>query len=251
MKTNNVTTLGSSMVGFFDVPMVHLQQLIDSPEGSEMVAAKCNHCDTILRCTKLISAFVACEPCITRVKAQQKRESLRAYWGKVCPPFFQDTSTTRLGWPRERWAKVMAVPPGKSIFLHGPSGTHKTRMALVKMQNLMNDAENGLSVKVVWPEQLEHFKGYGSENRMAALAEYDVILLDDPLLTACRDAKLADALKHIIDLLMRNKVTFIITSQLGESEFLSGNSYGDLKASDKERGAAIMRRIKEICEVIG
>jgi hypothetical protein len=247
MKTNTTTMLSSCQLGFFELPLIHLPELIRSPEGSEMVDAKCHHCDTILRCTRLVSAFVACDPCIARKQHEQMLDACRHYWAKVCPPLFMETKTTHPGFPRERWARIKALPLDQSLFICGPSGQFKTRMAFLRLQHAVNA---GMSVKVIWPEKLEHFKGFASETRMEALADFGMILLDDPLLTACRSANLADGLKHMIDLLMRFKIPFIITSQVGESDFLSGNSYGEMKAAEKERGSAIMRRIKECCTIV-
>lgn len=234
-------------VGIFDVPMNSLADLISCDYSQEQVEAKCRHCSTVVKCARIVSPFVACDPCIKRIKEQQEMERTREYWYRVCPEQFRTTDINHPKFHKGAYARVKAVDPGKSLFLHGPSGAGKTRIGMLRLKSAVL---RGMSVKVVWPEQLESFKGYNAEAKLENLATFDMVLMDDPLLTACREPKLADTLKHLIDILMRHQKPFIVTSQIGEDDFLSGNTYGDLKASDRERGFAIMRRLKENCEVI-
>lgn len=244
---NPLRLLNNCDVALFDVPLGQLNGLINCDYSQEPVTVKCRHCSTMITCARIVSPFVACEPCIERIKREMREQETAAYWHRICPAQFLSTRDDHPGFPRGKWAAIKKVDVNRSIFLFGPTGTGKTRCAFLRLRQA---ALLGQSVKILWPEQLEAFRGYTAEARYEQLAGFDVVLLDDPLITACRESKLADSLKHIIDVLMRHEKPFIITSQIGHEEFMSGNSYGDLKQADMERGAAIMRRIREACEVI-
>ncbi len=190
---------------------------------------------------------MACDPCIARITAEQAIAAKREYWLTRCPKLYLNTDINHREFPREIYKATKDTPLDKSLLFLGPSGTCKTRVAMLRMKAAL---VAGLQIKFIWPEQIEQFKGYDSERRLEGLASWGMVLLDDPLLTACREPKLADTLKNIIDILVRHQRPFIVTSQIGEEDFMSGNTYGDLKASDRERGLAIMRRLKEYCTIV-
>lgn len=242
-----IRQLANCPVGIFDVPLFQLNDIITCDHSQEQVQATCNHCSTIITCARIVAPFVSCDPCIERIKREQEMEKVRAYWTHVCPARFRETNPKHPDFPRAVYARVQSLDLGKSLFLYGPTGTGKTRVGVLRLKAAVL---KGKRVKIVWSEQIENYRGYTAEARFDNLSAFDMVLLDDPLITACRDPKLADTLKHLVDILMRHERPFIVTSQIGEDDFLSGNTYGDLKPSDRERGAAIMRRLKEYCEVV-
>lgn len=247
MKIHSVKPIGDCLDGLFGVPLAQLSDFVNCEVSQERISAVCRHCGKPIDCARVVSPFVSCEPCIARIKQEQLEDQAAAYWQRVCPAQFLATNTGHKDFPREIWQRIRNMPLGQSLFLLGPTGTGKTRVAMLRLKQA---AVSGNSIKVIWPEQLEAFRGYTAEARYESITGFDHVLLDDCLMTACREARLADSLKHIIDVLMRHARPFIITSQIGSEEFMSGNSYGDLKDADRERGAAIMRRLREICTVV-
>ncbi len=244
---STIRPLQNCPVGMFDVPLFQLNSLITCAHAQELVLATCSHCPTIVTCARIVAPFVACDPCITRINRERELDAARDYWLRVCPASFRATDTQHPMFPRSIHTRVQALDLNKSLFLYGPTGTCKTRIAMLRLKAAVL---KGKDVKIIWPEQLESYKGYTAETKFEAIASFDMVLLDDPLITACRETRLADTLKHLVDILMRHDRTLIVTSQIGEEDFLSGNTYGELKPADRERGAAIMRRLKEKCEVI-
>lgn len=242
-----LTTIPACELPLFEIQAAHLPALIADPYSNELIDAKCHHCETVLRCRRIVAPFVACDPCIARIQAEERITARREHWLRICPPLFQRTDVNHREFPQAQYKEAKAIPLAKSLLLLGPSGCGKTRVAMTRMKfALLAD----IQVKAIWPEQLERYKGYDSEARIEALKQFGLVLLDDPLLTACRTPALADVLKNIIDILLRHEIAFIVTSQIGEEDFHEGKSFGDLKQSDRERGLAIMRRIKEAATVI-
>ena len=124
----------------------------------------------------------------------------------------------------------------------------KTRLALLMIRRAMMKNK---WVGVLWPEKLRSLTQGFDNTTFDHYAAYDVLLMDDPLLTACRESKLVDAVKMLVDVRMREKRPTIFTSQIGTEEELSdGKEFKEAKAADMERIKATLRRIKDSCKVI-
>jgi hypothetical protein len=244
-----IRELGRVEMDFFGCSMGQLVDVLGQPDANKIVTAKCNHCPTTLQCRAIVAPMVACAACIQAHAQADKEKMYREYWQKVCPEDFRDTSLTHEGFPADIVAALKKKDPARSLFFYGPTGTAKTRVAMLMLYEALL---RGQRVGVLWPEKLaglkSDFDDRGSFERYAA---YDVLLMDDALLTAVRASKLIDALKQLIDVRMRHRRPFIITSQIGsEADLKEGKEFGDAKAADIERIKAMLRRLNETCDVV-
>lgn len=239
------------LVDIFDVPLGQLNAIIQAPYSQELVDAECNHCKATLTCERIKSPFIACDSCIEKHLEAEKDGRQKKYWEHVCPERFRSTDQTFKDWPAAIWRTVRTeqnANPKRSFFLYGPTGTCKTRMGMLLLKYALRDDRR---VGVLWPEKLRTLSQGFDNSAFDRYAEYDVLLLDDVLLTAVRESKLMDALKQLIDVRMRHERPFIITSQIGsEDDLKDGKEFGDAKAADVERIKALLRRLREDCLVV-
>jgi len=235
---------------FFGCDMATLARVIASPEAQALVTVKCHHCERMLETTKINSAFVACDECIERHTYKEKMKRYRAFWEATVPERYRETDLNHADFPKAIWEELKATDtanPGGSYFLFGPTGTGKSRLAVLLLkQALLRDQHIG----ILWPEKLSTLKSSWETTTFDKYAAYDVLLFDDTLLAACREAKLVEVLKQLVDVRMRHNRPIIVTSQIGEAGVVSGKEYGDAKEADIERIGALIRRLREYCKVI-
>lgn len=250
-RTVAYDSIATTRMDFLDCSMVEFVNAFSSAEGQETIRIKCRHCETMIECRRIVSPFVACDPCIARVKNEQLVKMYKEYWEQdhVCPANYRNTDTKHADFPKAIWADLKAkdkATPDQSYFLFGPSGTGKTRVAFLLLKAALF---RGKKVGVLWPEKLEMLKSRFDTRTMDRYAEYDTLLLDDTLLTACLDSKLVNSVKELVDIRMRNKRPMIVTSQIGGNEVKGGKQFGEAKAADIERVDALIRRLREACHV--
>lgn len=235
--------------GWPDMNCHVLTEFVNLPACNEVILAKCNHCDVQLETRRMNAPFVACDACIERIATAEKMNANRAIWEKVCPASFRETNQKHKDFPAAIYADLKKnVGPKQSLFCFGPTGSGKTRVGMLLLKRALLRGER---VGVLWPEKL-HLLTKGYDNSMFdKYAEYDALLMDDTLLTACRESKLLDAVKMLLDIRMREERMTIFTSQIGsEEELASGKNFGEAKPADLERIKAIIRRLRESCTVI-
>lgn len=249
-RNANYDTVAGVRMEFLDCNIYEFTNAFNSPEGQALVTVKCRHCDEMIECRKIVSPFVACDPCIARVTREHKVKMYREYWEQVCPENYRDTKIDHPNFPLAIWKDVKAqdkATSSQSWFCFGPSGEGKTRVAFLLLKAALF---RGQRVGVLWPEKLSTLKSRFDTKTIDRYAEYDVLLCDDTLLTACLDSALVGAVKELCDMRMRHKRPTIWTSQIGEAEVAAGKQYGDAKPADIERIAALMRRLRESCTVV-
>lgn len=226
-----------------------LSEFVKLPAANELIQAKCNHCEAIVETRRMIAPFVACEPCIERIVTGEKMEANRSVWEKICPATFRATDEKHPDFPVAIYQDLKKKAGSKqSLFLFGPTGSSKTRVGMLMLKRaLLRDQRVG----VLWPEKL-HLLTKGYDNALFdKYAEYDALLMDDTLLTACRESKLLDTVKLLLDVRMRNERVTIFTSQIGtEDEIAGGKEFGEAKPADIERIKAIIRRLRESCVIV-
>lgn len=237
---------------FGGIAVGQLRSLFEDPYSQEVIETKCNHCDTVLRCARIVAPFVACDPCIAKHNENEALERHRKLWEHVCPERFRSTDVKHAEFPAAIFADLktgMKEKPNQSLFLYGPTGSGKTRVAMLLLKLHLHWWNR--RVGVLWPEKVRTLS-QGYENTTFDLyAGYEVLLMDDCLLTACRESKQVDALKQLVDVRMRHERPFIITSQIGTEEDLKdGKEFGDAKTADIERIKALLRRLREDCRVV-
>jgi hypothetical protein len=229
-----------------------LSALLELPEANEVIQAKCNHCETTVECRRVVAPFVACNACIQKHTDDAAVERHRKYWESVCPKRFIDTDTKREDFPLAIYnaeKKRLSENPSQSFFLFGPTGSCKTRVAMLLLK--LNLHWWNKRVGVLWPEKVRMMSQGFETTVFDHYAAFDVLVMDDVLLTACRESKLVDAVKQLVDVRMRENRPFIITSQIGTEEDLTeAKEFGDAKNADQERIKALLRRLREECRVV-
>jgi len=196
------------------------------------------------------SPFVACDPCIERITHATEMKHYQKFWEHIVPARYRETDLDHKDFPKAIWLQLKRddiATPGQSYFLYGSTGKCKTRIAvLLCKQAMLRNQHFG----ILWPEKLSTLKSGFDTATFDRYAEYDVLLCDDSLLTACREPKLVDSLYQLIDVRMRHNRPMIVTSQIGEEDMIDGKEFGQAKAADIERIKALIRRLRETCKIV-
>ncbi len=242
-------------VDIFDVSLRCLGDVIASPESQRVVTTPCRQCGCDVETIAINAPFVACDPCLAKHKKDERTKRHRDYWESVCPASYRDTDPKRKDFPLAIWQTIKAdydAQPEQSWFLYGPTGSAKTRTAMLLMLRALHRKD--IPVQAIWPEKLAMLNRQSfndGESYFDRMAKVGMLLLDDALLTACRESKLIDAVKMLLDARMRAKLPTIITSQIGnEDDLAGGKEFGDAKTADLERIKALLRRVRESCRIV-
>jgi len=202
------------------------------------------------KCMAYFAEVTACDDCRNAAIHDENISKAKTYWESICPLNYRDTDKAHAGFPATIFKTLADFKGGESLFMYGPSRTGKSRCAVLLLKRclLLNK-----HVGCLWPEELKH-AAHSFNDRLKYLrqyARYDLLLLDDALLTGAQDEKIASFLKDLIDLLMRNKNHFIITSQIGGSDYKEQANKSDKTTKvDHDRIDALLGRIREVCRVI-
>lgn len=256
-RLNPILPLVECKMDYIGCSMDVFSLMMEQPDSNNLVSIRCRYCGEPIQCRYVMSPFVSCDKCIEDVLYKQRIEFYREYWERVCPINYRETNVhfkadrpDQSDFPLAIWEEYRLIDkakPGQNFFLYGPSGTGKTRVAFLLLKAALL---RGNRVGVLWPEKLSTLKTSFKTDVFDHYANYDVLLLDDALLTACKESDMVDSLKMIVDVRMREKRPMIFTSQIGETGVQDGKQYGEVKSSDLERIAALMRRLREACTVI-
>ena len=113
-------------------------------------------------------------------REQRRLDAMNEAWIKMCPPLYRETDPTKI--KSSRLEAVMDWNPrdGRNLWITGPSGTQKTRMAYLLLHKLMlkgwgvgsiNAVELAMKLsKPVWD---------GKDAELQRLSKYSVLLIDD------------------------------------------------------------------------
>ena len=234
-----------------DMSIADLAHLHRNPDHwlLELVDTECSQgCGAKFQAARWVASRTACDECIEKAADLAAKGRVKKHWEKICPKGFRDTDKKHAGFPKLQLDQLNGWTGTESLFLYGPTGMGKTRLAMLMIRRAMMKNH---WVGVLWPEKLRSLTQGFDNSTFDHFAAYDVLLMDDPLLTACRESKLVDAVKMLVDVRMREKRATIFTSQIGtEEEVTDGKEFGEAKGADKERIKAVLRRIKETCRVI-
>jgi DNA replication protein DnaC len=181
-----------------------------------------------------VGGYIECRDCKTKRRTERFKET--------CPSLFQESDPKRLGKPFAD-AQVWKYGP-KGLMLFGATGNGKTRAAWALIRRLM--IEEGREVMVFDSTSFGHAmeRAY-AEGRAAELmesaAKVELLFLDDfgkLKLTERAEAELFG----IIDRRMAWQLPCIITT----------NDHGESLAArlTDNRGPALVRRLREFCQVI-
>ena len=272
LRQLKIRRLGDCHSDTFECPVGQLGSVLKSDEANEMVTVPCSHaedrydhnnvliwkgCGTKVRCTRFIANFVGCDECIAKWQHDEAMKIARTHWETICPPRFRDSDINHVDEHGVRFPKEVYLATkktflekncAKSVFLIGATGSAKTRIGFLLLKQAMF---KGYNVGVLWPEDIPKLRTTFDSAVFDRYATIGCLLVDDAMMTACRDSKMTDHLKMLIDVRMRHDLTTIFTSQVGAGAFLKGNKeFGDLQDSDIQRVDAIMRRLREECDLV-
>ena len=198
----------------------------------------------------LFAETTACDHCRNAAIHEDNIDKAKTYWESICPQSYRDTDKAHPGFPVAIYKTLSDYKGNESLFLYGPSRSGKSRSAVLLLKRCLLANKH---VGCLWPEELKH-AAHSYNDRLKYLREYaryDLLLLDDALLTGAQDEKIASFLKDLIDLLMRNKNHFIITSQIGGTDYKEQANKSDKTTKvDHDRIDALLGRIREVCRVV-
>lgn len=217
--------------------------------AKDLIKGNCSVCACELEVIRLFQSLTACDECRAKSEHDEALKRAEKHWKSICPPAFRDTSKEHKDFPIGAFNTLNDWKGQQSLFLYGPSRAGKTRAAMLLLKRAML---NGQHVGVLWPEQLKAVK-FARDNleTMNRLALYDVLLLDDALLTGAANDSISEYLKDLVDLMIRQQKRFIITSQIGGNDYReAAKKYHNLATSDIERIEALLKRIDESCRVV-
>lgn len=235
-----------------DLSISELASLKEEPKAQELTTVKCSQagCETTIEVPFWCRFSCACDPCREKYAARELREKVNGYWSHICPPAFLDTREDHPSYPHAQANELKEWRGEESLLFYGPSGAGKTRLAMQMLFKCL--LERTTMVGVLWPEQLKSVK-YSHDQLILTekWGRYDVLLMDDALLTGAQDERITDWLKTLIDYRQRYKRHHIITSQIGGDDYeAQAEKFGEQTKADKERIKALLRRIREQSRVI-
>lgn len=220
-------------------------------EANKVIEFECSQgCGTMIEGRQFWASMTACDQCREKAERKEKLDRAKTYWEAICPESFRETDKTHAGFPKAQYEATTAFCGEESLLLFGESRKGKTRLGMVLLKRCL--VRFNKHVGVMWPEQLKAVKGQRDTMEMLnKWGRYDVLLMDDALLTGAQDERITDFLKDLLDYRMRYKRHQIITSQIGSAEYEEqGGKFGNETKADKQRIEALLRRIKEICRVV-
>lgn len=233
--------------------IAHLAQAYNNPnhDFNRIIACKCTRCNCPLEAPQLSAAIgVACDECRKKANIQDALERSRIYWESICPPSYQDTDKNHPSFPKAQYAATKDYQGKETLFFYGPSGSGKTRIAMVLLKRCL--VRYNQHVGVLWPEVLKSVTNSRDVLKMVQdWGRYDLLLLDDSLLSGAHDERVTSFLKDLLEYRMRNKRHNIITSQIGGEDYKAqSDKFKNATKADMERIEALLRRIKEISRVV-
>lgn len=225
----------------------------------EIVDSECSQCSVPLRCSRFTAGKVACDVCIEKAKDAAQAERHEKYWSQehICPhgSSFRDTDPKHAGFPKAQYEATKNYSGEESFFFFGPTGKGKSRLAMHLLKRCL--FKYNRFVGVIWPEDLKHAcKSFDRKDEIARWGKFDVLLMDDSLLTGAQDEKMTDFLKDLLDYRTRHGRHQIITSQIGGDDYEQQmKKYAEARGievtpADRRRVEALLRRLREGCRVI-
>lgn len=201
-------------------------------------------------CTVFFSEVTACDECVQKYLEAEKIHAYKRAWESICPEGFRDTDLNHPDFPKAQYLQLKGWSGEKSLFFIGDSRTGKSRLAMLALKRCLL---SGKSVGVVWPEKLKSTNfAKDTFDLVENLSRYDVLLLDDGLLAAAGSDKVISMLKDLIDVMIRRKRRWIITSQIGGDDMQDPGGNGGNKSTKADKAAleALLKRLREESQVI-
>lgn len=220
------------------------------PANEEVDGLCARGCGTPLRVRRFWAGLTACDACIAKAHKADAYDKAKAYWESICPPSFRDTDKNHEAFPKAQYEATKAYLGEESLLFYGPSGIGKTRLAVLLLKRCL--LRRNLHVGILWPERLKSVKGLRDTLELVERwGKYDVLLMDDALLSGAHDERVTDFVKDLLDYRLRYKRTHIITSQIGSTDYKEqADKFDNLTKADEARVDALLRRVKEMSRLI-
>lgn len=218
---------------------------------NELIESTCSQgCGAVFQCKRFWAPLTSCDECRAKALEKQRIDDARAYWEELCPANYRKTELTHPDFPKAQYESTRGYAGKESLLLYGPSRKGKTRLAMVILKRCL--VHHNMRVGVMWEEDIDQAKtSFDRKALMQKWGRYDLLLMDDALLTSARDDRTTAFLKNLIDYRMRHERHMIITSQVGAADYkASGGFKGELKKQDEARIDALLERVRETCKVI-
>jgi DNA replication protein DnaC len=175
---------------------------------------------------------------------KELRDSRVASWKKICPIDFQETDIGRLPRPEKAQEVLSWIYGRKGLLLHGETGTGKSRCAWLLCERVFN---TGKSIQILGAlagfEYAGIFEGGGRavNDWIECRCKCGLLFFDDVFKVKLTDSFEA-AVFAIVDYRLSNGLPILATL----------NDTGDTLAArmSSDRGDALVRRLKEMCDVI-
>lgn len=215
--------------------------------ANEIITAKCSHpgCQTEYKIARFWAPLTSCDECrVKAIKADQLNKHTM-YWESICPPMFGDTNKSHEDFPKAQYAETKNYMGEESLLLYGPTRSGKTRLGMLLLKRCL--LQRNMKVAVMWPQQLKEVKSAKSTSDLIAKwGNYELLLLDDALLSGAHDERVTDFLKDLLDFRMNWRRSSIITSQIGGADYQeAADKFGNITRADKARIDALIARVRE------
>lgn len=236
------------------ISIAGLAALIDpSHEANIPIETDCSQgCGEKFMCRQFFAPLTACDSCRNKAEQKEKLDRAKVYWESICDESFRDTDKNHPQFPKSQYEATKAYAGTESLFLFGPSGKGKTRLAMVLLKRCL--VRFNMHVGILWPEELSAVKGARGNEIMMMIGKwgkYDLLLMDDSILSGAQDGRITDFLKQLLDYRMRHKRHQIVTSQIGSAEYLDqADKFKEATKADKQLIEALLRRFRDACKVI-
>lgn len=200
--------------------------------------------------SRFFAPLTVCDACRAKADKAEKLDRAKTYWEALCPPAYRETDKTHPGFPKAQYEATRQYHGGESLFLAGPSGKGKTRLAVLLLKRCL--VQFNQHVGILWPEQLKAVKNTREILQwVQQWGRYDLLLIDDGLLTAASDGRCTEAFKDLLDYRQRYNRHSIVTSQIvGEDAEEQSKKFGKDTKADRELLAALLRRLRETFRVV-
>lgn len=237
--------------------------LIDLPPGATPYTLICAHCGTPIEShvqaddlldplTKALIERIArlkmlCRTCHaewTEKRAKEQRHSRAIQWRSYCPAAFRDTQKHRLPSPTKLDRVLQWKFGAKGMLMTGPTGQGKSRCAwkLVEREFFLGrdvevmDANFGMMFA-----QKYSVSGAAAYDWLEQKAKADILLMDDVFKVKLTDAA-EGAIFNVVNARCESGAPIIVT--------LQDNAESLKQRMTADRGEALIRRLREFCEVI-
>lgn len=205
----------------------------------------------VIQAPRFFQTLVACDGCRALAAKEARWGACKLYWEAICPASFRETDKQHAGFPKSQYEATKDYLGHESLLLFGPPRKGKSRLGMVLLKRCLVRAN--LHVGVMWEEDMEESKGsFGDRKALVAKwGRYDVLLMDDALLSGARHENSTSFLKQLLDYMIRHKRRFIITSQVGGADYKdAATKDGTIKKQDEARIDALLERVRESCRVV-